>query len=60
MRDLSDEEMKAVSGGGNAYGTEGLAPAKGVRVLEHQGKDTDEYSPGPGNGNGAFLSVPTH
>jgi hypothetical protein len=57
MRELSVEEMKHVSGGGNAYGTTGSAPAKGVRPLEHQGKSEDEYGPGPGIGNGATITV---
>lgn len=45
MRELSKEEMKAVSGGGNAYGKDGLAPANGVRGNSDDGK-------GPGVGNG--------
>ena len=50
MRELSDEEMKAVSGGGNAYGTHGLAPAQGVR--------DNNGGVGPGNGNGNPLEPP--
>jgi hypothetical protein len=57
MRELSDEEVKQVSGGGNAYGTDGLAPAKGVRVpLEGRG-GTIILSPGPGLGNGHPIIV---
>jgi bacteriocin-like protein len=63
MRELSDEEMKQVSGGregtglANSYGTQGLAPANGVRVpLEGRG-GTIILSPGPGLGNGHPITV---
>jgi hypothetical protein len=60
MRDLSVEEMKHVSGGGNAYGngggnaygndTYGQAPAKGARSNDLI------YNVGPGNGNNQTIT----
>jgi hypothetical protein len=55
MRELSDEEMKRVPGGGgpdkgngHAHGTDQLAPANGAR-------DHSPINQGPGYGNGAAI-----
>jgi hypothetical protein len=47
--------MKHVSGGdnGNAWGTNGYAPANGVRDSgKYQGGLDNAFNVGPGNGNG--------
>jgi bacteriocin-like protein len=61
MRELSDEEMKQVSGGregtglANSYGIQGLAPALGARL--NNALDGG-IGIGPGNGNGQQLTKP--
>ena len=57
MRELFEEEIKHVSGGGNAFGTDGTAPANGVRDSGKYTVDVNGFpvDVGPGNGNDSPL-----